>query len=115
MAVSTSDRRDVFRRQRSETSEVAVDYPARLPPTTGDVAADSVKAMIDQISGASVTEIERLVAELSSVRDMLHNEAERVQRQVADHASASQAAMTAMKVIADSLADWKLRNRQGRP
>jgi hypothetical protein len=113
MAVSISDRRDVFRRQRSETSEIAVDYPARLPPTTG--AVDSVKVMIDQISGASVTEIERLVAELSSVRDMLHNEAERVQRQVADHASASQAAMTSMKVIADSLADWKSRNSHGRP
>jgi hypothetical protein len=115
MAVSTSDRRDVFRRQRSETSEVAVGSPARLPPTTGDVAVDTVKAMIGQISRASVIEVERLIAELSSVRDMLDNEAKRVQREVAHHASTSQEAMTSMKVIADSVADWKSRTSQGRP
>ena len=107
MAITTSDRRDLLRRQRSESSEVAVDYPARLPPTTGDVAVNTIKAMIDQVSGASVSEIERLIAELSRVRDMLQSEAERVQREVAGYASTSHAATTSMKTIADSLAHWK--------
>ena len=110
MAVTTSDRRDVLRRQRSETSEVAVDYPARLPSVTGDVTVDAVKAMIDKVSGASVSETERLIGELSRVRDMLCSEAERVQREVAGYASTSQSAMSSMKSIADSLAHWKSKS-----
>ena len=38
---------------------------------------------------------------------MLRSEGERVQREIAGYASLSQAAMTSMKIIADSLAQWK--------
>jgi len=41
------------------------------------------------------------------VREMLRNEGERVSREIAGYASLSHAAMTAMKVIADSLTQWK--------
>jgi hypothetical protein len=87
-------RRDVsvFRRPRQET---------------GDTAVDSISSVIERVSGASVTEIERVIAELTTVRDMLRNEGERVQREIAGYASLSQAAMTSMKIIADSMAQWK--------
>ena len=87
-------RRDVsvFRRPRQET---------------GDTAVDSISSVIDRVSGASVTEIERVIAELTTVRDMLRSEGERVQREIAGYASLSQAAMTSMKIIADSMAQWK--------
>jgi hypothetical protein len=38
---------------------------------------------------------------------MLRGEGERVGREIAGYASLSHAAMTAMKVIADSLTNWK--------
>ena len=38
---------------------------------------------------------------------MLRSEGERVQREIAGYASLSQAAMTSMKIIADSMAQWK--------
>jgi len=41
------------------------------------------------------------------VRDMLRNEGERVTREIAGYASLSHAAMTAMRVIGDSLKQWK--------
>jgi len=45
---------------------------------------------------------------------MLRNEGERVSREVAGYASLSHAAMTAMKVIGDSLTQWKSSpNRSG--
>jgi len=93
-------RRDVsvFRRPRQET---------------GDTAVDSISSVIDRVSGASVTEIERVIAELTTVRDMLRSEGERVQREIAGYASLSQAAMTSMKIIADSMAQWK--SQQPRP
>ena len=86
-------RRDVsaFRRQRQESGE----------------QADNINSVIERVSGASVAEIDRVIAELTRVRDMLRSEGERVQREVAGYASLSQAAMTSMKIIADSVVQWK--------
>jgi hypothetical protein len=90
-------RRDVafLRRQSSE-----------LEPG-GDAAADNLNALIRRVSGASMEEIDRVILELQGVRDMLRNEGERVSREIAGYASLSHASMTAMKVIADSLKQWK--------
>ena len=87
-------RRDVsvFRRPRAEASDAAV---------------DNISSVIERVSGASVIEIERVIAELTTVRDMLRSEGERVQREITGYASLSQAAMTSMKIIADSLTQWK--------
>jgi hypothetical protein len=87
-------RRDisVFRRTRLES---------------GDAAVDNVSSVIDRVAGASVNEIERVMSELTGVRDMLRSEGERVSREIAGYASLNHAAMTAMTVIADSLEQWK--------
>ena len=97
-------RRD-FRRRRSETSDVAVDYAAQLRPATSDVAG--VNSLIGRFASASVSEVERVIAELSGFRDMLRSEGERVQREIAGYASLSRAAMTSMKIVADTLAHSK--------
>jgi hypothetical protein len=95
-------RRDLsgFRRSRQENGEAAV---------------DNINSVIDRVSGASVAEIERVMTELSSVRDMLRSEGERVQREISGYASLSQAAMTSMKIIADSLVHWKSQGRSPEP
>src|ERR1700690_1851062 len=91
-------RRDVafLRRQRNE-GDTAMD-PA---------AAENLNALIRRVAGASMEEIDRVILELQGVRDMLRNEGERVSREIAGYASLSHASMTAMKVIADSLKQWK--------
>jgi hypothetical protein len=85
-------RRDVsvFRRRQQDAGE-----------------AGSVNSVIERVSGATVSEIERVMAELATLRDMLHSEGDRVQREVTGYASLSQAAMTSMKIIGDSLVQWK--------
>jgi hypothetical protein len=92
-------RRDVssFRRPRTET---------------GDAGVDNISSVIERVSGASVAEIDRVIAELSRVRDMLRSEGERVQREIAGYANLSQAAMTSMKIIAESVTKWKSQNPQ---
>lgn len=70
-------------------------------------AADNLRALIERVSGASMEEIDRVIRELQGVRDMLQREGDRVTREIAGYASLSHAAMTAMKVIADSLTQWK--------
>jgi hypothetical protein len=76
---------------------------------------DNLNALIRRVSGASVDEIDRVISELQSVRDMLRNEGDRVSREVAGYASLSHAAMTAMKVIGDSLTQWKAAPDQTGP
>ena len=91
-------RRDVsaFRRSRQDSGE----------------QADNINSVIERVSGASVAEIDRVITELSRVRDMLRSEGERVQREVAGYATLSQAAMTSMKIIADSVQQWKSQTPQ---
>jgi hypothetical protein len=72
-----------------------------------DPVADNLNALIRRVSGASMEEIDRVILELQSVRDMLRKEGERVSREIASYASLSHASMTAMTVIADSLTQWK--------
>ena len=63
----------------------------RSRPDNGD-NADNINSLIQRVSGASIVEIERVMAELTGVRDMLRSEGERVQREIAGYASLSQAA-----------------------
>jgi hypothetical protein len=91
-------RRDVsfLRRQRGDAEPAAVD------PVT-----ENLNALIRRVSGASMEEIDRVILELQGVRDMLRQEGDRVSREIAGYASLSHAAMTAMKVIGDSLTQWQ--------
>ena len=90
-------RRDVAPRRPATAAEGTAHEPV----------ADNLNALIRRVSGASMEEIDRVIAELQTVRDMLRHEGERVSREVAGYASLSHAAMTAMKVIGDSVTQWK--------
>jgi hypothetical protein len=72
-----------------------------------DPAAENLNAVIRRVAGDSMEEIDRVIRALESVRDMMRNEGERVSREIAGYASLSHAATTAMKVIADSIHEWK--------
>jgi len=96
-------RRDVaFLRRRQDGEAV-----------TGDPSLDNLNSLIRRVSGASMDEIDRVIAELQGVRDMLRSEGERVSREIAGYASLSHAAMTAMKVIGDSVTQWKSAPERG--
>lgn len=89
-------RRDVALLRRQRETEPAA-----------DPVSDNLNSLIRRVSGASMEEIDRVILELQSVRDMLRGEGERVSREIAGYASLSHSAMTAMKVIGDSLMQWK--------
>jgi hypothetical protein len=84
----------------------------RRQQESGDAAVDNIGSLIERVSNASVAEIERVLAELANVRDMLRGEGERVQREISGYASLSQTAMSSMKIIGDSLVQWKSRAPQ---
>ena len=78
-----------------------------MPDGASEQAATNINSLLDRVSGSSVTEIDRLIADLRNVRDFLHSEGERVQREIQSYAQLSSVAMTSVKIIAESMGQWK--------
>ncbi len=75
---------------------------------TDDFAAeDDLNFLLRRVVQASVEEIDRVIYDLDDVRDMLRGEGERVSREIASYASLTHASMTAMKIITESIKQWK--------
>ena len=82
--------------------------PADLPlESSTEATVNSVNSLIQRVAGTSLAEIENLVGELESLRDLLHAEGQRVQREISGYAQLSQAAMKSTRLIADNVAQWK--------
>jgi hypothetical protein len=79
----------------------------RNPETDSDLVANNISSLLQRVAGTSVQEIDRLIAELQSLREMLSVEGARVQREIVQYATLSQSAMQSTKIIAESLSHWK--------
>lgn len=77
-----------------------------LEPST-EATVNNVNSLIQRVAGTSLGEIENLISELESLRDLLHAEGQRVQREISGYAQLSQAAMKSTRLIADNVAQWK--------
>jgi hypothetical protein len=87
----------------------------RRPREAGsETGVENVSNLIDRVASASVEEIDRLIAELQAMREMLHREGERVRRELTGYAGLSQSTMASMKVITDTLAQFKPATPQSR-
>jgi hypothetical protein len=104
-------RRDALRRHRSDGEIAAAESSTRLR-VVGDTNSDSLKSLIERVSAAPAGEIERTIAELASMRDLLRTEGERIQREIVGYATVSEAAVRSMTACADSLAQWKTQAQQ---
>jgi hypothetical protein len=72
-----------------------------------EATVNNVNSLIQRVAGTSLSEIENLISELESLRDLLHAEGQRVQREISGYAQLSQAAMKSTRMIADNVAQWK--------
>ncbi len=70
-------------------------------------AADDLSELIRRVADASIEEIDRVILEMQSVREMLRREGERVNHELNGYVSLNDASLTAMRVIGDSLKKWK--------
>ena len=74
---------------------------------TAEATVNNVNSLIQRVAGTSLAEIENLISELEALRDLLHAEGQRVQREISGYAQLSQAAMKSTRMIADNVAQWK--------
>jgi hypothetical protein len=79
----------------------------RSPEAESEVVANNISTLLQRVAGTSVQEIDRLIAELQTLREMLQSEGARVQREITEYAHLSQSAMQSTKIITDSLSKWK--------
>jgi hypothetical protein len=79
----------------------------RQPESDSEMVASNIGSLLQRVAGTSVQEIDRLIAELQTLREMLATEGARVQREIVEYATLSQAAMQSTKIIAESLTHWK--------
>jgi hypothetical protein len=80
--------------------------PSALDPNA-EATVNNVNSLIQRVAGTSLAEIENLISELESLRDLLHAEGQRVQREISGYAQLSQAAMKSTRMIADNVTQWK--------
>ena len=83
----------------------ATDAPPLDP--SAEATVTNVNSLIQRVAGTSLAEIENLISELESLRDLLHAEGQRVQREISGYAQLSQAAMKSTRMIADNVSQWK--------
>ena len=72
-----------------------------------EAAVNNVNSLIQRVAGTSLSEIEHLISELEDLRDLLHAEGQRVQRELSGYAQLSQTAMQSTRTIAENVAQWK--------
>jgi hypothetical protein len=77
------------------------------PGATAQAESDNLNSLIERVSGATISEIDRLIAELQKIRSLLHSEGERVRREITGYAGLSQSAVATMKVITDTLSQLR--------
>ena len=99
-------RNDVAYLRRPAPGIVSSTDTVALGPST-ETTVNNVNSLIQRVAGTSLAEIENLIGELESLRDLLHAEGQRVQREISGYAQLSQAAMKSTRMIADNVTQWK--------
>ena len=99
-------RNDVAYLRRPAPGAVSSSGETALEPST-EATVNNVNSLIQRVAGTSLAEIENLISELESLRDLLHAEGQRVQREISGYAQLSQAAMKSTRMIADNVTQWK--------
>ncbi len=79
----------------------------RAPESDSELVAHNISTLLQRVAGTSVQEVDRLIGELQQLRELLHQEGARVQREITEYAHLSQSAMQSTKIIAESLSHWK--------
>jgi hypothetical protein len=93
--------------ERRNDERIAILRQQQRQADPANAPAEDLNALVRRVASVSLEEIDRVIRALQGVREMMGNEGERVSREVAGYASLSHAAVAAMKVMADSIKEWK--------
>ena len=95
-------RRPILNPVPGRSSQESADTSVLVQRSSGQTAA-----LVHQMSNASVEEIEKVISHLQEMRQALQEHAAHVQRELTGYATTSRSALTSLKSVSDSLAQWK--------
>jgi hypothetical protein len=101
---------EVFSKPEGEIREVVSrgsTAPRAQQRNDNELAATNIGSILQHVSGTSVQEIEKLIAELQILRDMLQREAARVQREIVGYVALIQNTRRSITTISESLSLWQ--------
>jgi len=79
----------------------------RAPEADSELVTNNIVSLLQRVAGTSMKDIDRLISELQTLREILQEQGARVQRELAEYAQLNQSAMESTKTIAKSLAEWR--------
>jgi hypothetical protein len=79
----------------------------RAPETDSELVANNIMSLLQRVAGTSVKDIDRLISELETLREILQEQGARVEHELTEYTHLSQSAMESTKIIAESLAQWR--------
>jgi hypothetical protein len=93
--------------ERRNEERIALLNQQQRQVNPANAPAEDLNALVRRVASVSLEEIDRVIRTLEGVREMMRKEGERVSREVAGYTSLSHAAVAAMKVLADSIKEWR--------
>jgi hypothetical protein len=101
-----SDIRTYVRRESSR-QHMDRDVARERADTESQAVATNIPELIQRVAGGSVAEIDRLIVELTQLRDHLQREGKRVETEIAAFAQTGTAAASSIKEISQTLGRFK--------
>jgi len=86
--------RELVRRDSSAIRQAASD---------SEVAANNLSTLMRRVAGTSTREIDNLISELRILREKLHADGTRVQRDIEEYAALNQSVIQLTKIISDGM------------
>ena len=94
-------------RRESSRQQVERDHSREQAGADSRAVGTNIPELIQRVAGGSVAEIDRLIAELTLVRDHLQREGKRVETEIAAFAQTGTAAASSIKEISQTLGRFK--------
>jgi hypothetical protein len=82
-----------------------------LRPESAPEVVANVNSLVQQVAGVSLDQLDDVIVDLRNLRDYLHSEGERVQREISGFLRLNQTAMGSTRLITDNIRQWKERAR----
>src|SRR5271167_4976176 len=76
------------------------------PENTTQVVPD-LNSLIQRVAGVSLDQLDDAIVDLRQLRDFLHSEGERIQREISGYLQLNHIAFGSTKSIADNIVQWK--------
>ena len=78
----------------------------REPDNTSQVVTD-VNSLVQRVAGVSLDQLDDAIVDLRQLRDFLHSEGERIQREISGYLQLNHIAIGSTKSIVDNIVQWK--------